>query len=78
MKEVIILSNPLVRNQLLTKGKVYTFRRGKLRKKSGIDCASTMRGEPRIADVTITPIMNVKPNRLEGSLRPIVPFSGFD
>ena len=37
-----------------------------------------MRGEPKIADVTITPIMNVKPNRLEGALRPLVPFSGFD
>ncbi len=34
---VIISSNPLARNQLLTKGKVYTFRKGKLRKKSGID-----------------------------------------
>ncbi len=65
-------------NQLLTKGKVYTFRRGKLRKKSEVDRASTMRGEPKIADVTVTPIMNVKPNRLEGALRPLVPFSGFD
>jgi len=54
------------------------FRRGKLRKKSGIDWASTVRGEPEIADVTITSIMNVKPNRLEGALRPLVPFSGFD
>jgi len=75
---VIISSNPLARNQLLTRGKVYTFRKGKLRKKIEIGWASTMRGEPKIADITITPIMHVKPNRLEGALRPLVPFSGFD
>ncbi len=75
---VIISSNPLARNQLLTGGKVYTFRKGNLRKKIGIGWASTMRGEPKIADITLTPIMHVKPNRLEGALRPLVPFSGFD
>ena len=30
---VIIFKNRLARKQLLTKGKVYTFRKGKLRKK---------------------------------------------
>ena len=75
---VIIFKNHQARTQLLTKGKVYTFRRGKLRKKLGSDWATTMRGGPKIADVIINPIMHIEPNHLEGSLRPLVDYSGFD
>ena len=74
---VIIFSSSRAREQLLTKGKVYTFRRGKLRKKLKSDWAAARRGGPKIADVIITPIMHVKPNRLEGALRPLVDYSGF-
>ncbi len=75
---VIIFSNPLARNQLLTKGKVYTFRRGKLRKKLRSDWAAARRGGHKIADVIINPIIHVKPNRFSGALRPLVDYSGFD
>ena len=75
---VIIFSNRWAREQLLTKGKVYTFRRGKLRKKLRPDWAAEHRGGPKIAEVIVTSIMRVEPNRLEGALRPLVAFSGFD
>lgn len=75
---VIIFSNSKAREQLLTKGMVYTFRRGKRRKKIGSDWATTRRGGPKIADVIVTPIMHVKPNRLDGALRTLVGSSGFD
>jgi len=75
---VIIFLSSRPREQLLTKGKVYTFRRGKLRKKLGSDWAAARRGGHKIADVIINPIIHVKPNHLEGALRPLVDYSGFD
>jgi len=75
---VIIFKNRLAREQLLTKGKVYTFRRGKLRKKLGSDWAAARRGGHKIADVIVNPIIHVKPNHLEGALTPLVYHSGFD
>ena len=75
---VIIFSSSRAREQLLTKGKVYTFRRGKLRKKLGSDWAAARRGGHKIADIIINPIIHVKPNRFSGALRPLVDHSGFD
>lgn len=75
---VIIFANASVREQLLTKGMVYTFRRGKRRKKIRSDWAVAYRRGPKIADVIVTPIMHVKPNRLDGALRTLVGSSGFD
>jgi len=57
---VIIFTNRRVREQLLTTGKVYTFRRGKLRKKLRSDWAAARRGGPKIADVIVTPIMHAR------------------
>ena len=68
----------MVRDQLRFKGMVYTFRRGRRRKKLRPDYAVARRGGHKIADVIITPIMHVEPNRLDGALRSLLYYSGFD
>ena len=74
---VIIFSNEYAREYLLEHGMVYSFRTGSLRKQLGKDWMTDRRTAPKISDVFIEAVEEIKPESLFMRLNQYHKQSGF-